>query len=315
MRVLITGGYGFIGMYATERLIKQGHDVFIFDMLSAPPAGMEKSFEGANAIKGDLLNPFSLMEAIEKNRIDRIIHLAALRNNDSKRFPYSAFKLNCEGTMNCFEAARICGIKRVTYASSVAALGKYDFFKQIGYDIDSLSEDAPCKPSNVYGVTKLFCEMMGEQYCNLYDMNIIGVRLPIIFGAGKKGGSRSSFYNELIEKSVNGEPASVTANCSEKFNIQYVKDSAKAVVCGCLADSAEKGVYNTGGSIVTMEGYVQAIKNVLPKANITIINDPETSMIDDTCISSLLAVGKIGYKPDFTLEMGIEDHARALSEK
>jgi len=315
MRILITGGYGFIGMYATERLIKLGHDVFIFDTLPAPPAGMEKNFEGANAIKGDLLNPISLIEAIEKNKIDRIIHLAALRNNDSQRFPYSAFKLNCEGTVNCFEAARICGIRRVTYASTVAALGKYEFFRKLGIDIDSLSEEVPCKPSNVYGVTKLFCEMIGEQYCNLYDMNIIGVRLPIIFGAGKKGGSRSSFYNELIEKSVDGEPASVTANCSEKFNIQYVKDSAKAVVCGCLADPEQKGVFNTGGSIVTMEEYVQAIRKVLPKSNITLIDDPNISMVDDTCIISLLAAEKIGYKPDFTLEMGIEDHARTISEK
>jgi nucleoside-diphosphate-sugar epimerase len=312
MRVLITGGYGFIGMYATAKLTELGHSVYIFDTLSAPPAGMESYFAETTAIKGDLLHPLSLAEAISKNGIDRILHLAALRNNDSKKFPYSAFKLNCEGTMNCFEAARISGVERVCYAGSVAVLGKFEFFNKNGYDADLLADDVPCRPSNVYGVTKLFCEMMGEQYREQYGLSILGVRLPIIFGAGKKGGSRSSHYNELIEKSSAGEPVSVRAVKEEKFNIQYVKDSAKALVCGCLADLNKGGVYNSGGAIITMEEYVQAIKNVFPGANITLVDDPAASIIDDTCIDSRLAAKEIGFEPDFTLEQGIKDHMSTL---
>ncbi|MDR1572120.1 MAG: NAD(P)-dependent oxidoreductase [Clostridiales Family XIII bacterium] len=312
MRTLITGGYGFIGMYATARLMERGHSVYIFDTLPGPPPGMEGHFAGTAAIRGDLLNPLSLAEAISKNGIDSIIHLAALRNNDSKRFPYAAFKLNCEGTMNCFEAARIAGLSRVCYASSVAVLGRFEFFSKNVRDMDLLADDAPCRPSNVYGVTKLFCEMMGEQYRERYGMSIIGVRLPIIFGAGKKGGSRSSHYNELIEKSAVGEAVSVKAVKHEKFNIQYVKDSAKALVCACLAEPGRGGVYNSGGAIITMEAYVQAIKNVFPRADITLIDDPGASIIDDTCIDSRLAAEEIGFTPEFSLEQGIKDHMDSL---
>lgn len=313
MRVLITGGYGFIGMYATARLRGEGHEIFIFDTLPAAPAGMEKEFEGTTAIRGDLLNPLSLMEALRQYKIEAIIHLAALRNNDSGRFPHAAFKLNCEGTMNCFEAARILGIKRVCYASSIAVYGGFELYKKTGFDADLLSEEAPPRPTNVYGATKLFCEMMGEEYSKSYGLDIIGVRLPIIFGAGKKGGSRSSFYNELIEGPAAGRPVTVRVPAKEKFNVQYVKDSGKAVVCGCLAPPGTAGVYNTGGQIVTMEEYITTIKSLYPAADITLVDDPAGTTVSDTCLDSSLAKREIGYAPDYTLRQGMEDYIKALA--
>ena len=70
----------------------------------------------------------------------------------------------------------------------------------------------------------------------------------IIFGAGKKGKSKTSSFNDMIEKSAQGKPITVSAEPGEKISIQYVKDSAKAVVCGCLAALDKKGIYNTGGN-------------------------------------------------------------------
>lgn len=312
MNVLITGGFGFIGMYAAKQLIEKGHNVFVFDTLSAPPAGLEKEFEGVKAIKGDLMSQISLTDAVLSNKIDSIIHLAAFRNNDSKRFPFAAFNLNCVGTMNCFEVARICGIKRVCFASSVASLGTYEFYEKYAEDTSALTEAVPCNPSNMYGATKRTCEMMAEQYNTLYDMKIIGVRLPIIFGAGKKGGSRSSYYNELIEKSNDGLPVSVTCVKDEKFNIQYVKDSARAIVCGCLADDEVCGIFNTGGHVITMVDYVDAIKRVFPQSKVELIHDSAATITDNTCIDSSLAKEKLGFEPQFSLEEGFKDHIAVL---
>lgn len=238
--------------------------------------------------------------------------MVALRNIDSQKNPYAAFKLNCEGTINCYEVARICDIEKVVFPSSVAVLGKFEFFKKIGYNIYSLPDDVPCSPTSVYGVTKLFNEMMSLQYNKRYGISIIGVRLPIIFGAGKKAGSKTSYFNDMIEKSAEGKPVTVGAVSGQKFSIQYVKDSAKAVVCGCLADFNKSGIYNTGGTIVTMWEYAQAIKNVFPKADITIKEDPKAALVNDTCVDNSLAMKEIGYSPDFTLEEGIEDHVKTL---
>lgn len=312
MKVLITGGLGFIGMYTSKKLVEKGHEVFVFDILSRPPQGQEDYFRDVAFIKGDLLNPLSLMEALVKNSIDRIIHMAALRNNDSKRNPYQAFKLNCEGTMNCFEAARIAGIKRVVFPGTVASLGTWEFHEKLGYNIDALPDDVACNPTNVYGTTKLFDELMCRQYNTLFDMNNICVRLPIIFGAGKKGGSRSSIYNDMIEKSVNGIPVHVKAVREEKFSLQYVKDSAEALLCGCLAEKNKKGVFNTGGTVGTLFDFAESIRKVLPQADITVEDDKNATIIDNTCIDNSLAKKEIGFQAQFTIEEGIDDFVQQL---
>ena len=312
MKILITGGFGFIGLYVSKKLLKLGHEVFIFDTLAAPPNELEEAFKGVNFFRGDLLNQLSVFEAVEKNKIDRIIHMAALRNNNSQENPYLAFKLNCEGTINCFEVARILGIKRIVFPSSVAVLGKYEFYKKLGCDIYSLPDDVPCKPTNVYGVTKLFDEMISLQYNKRYELSIVGVRLTMIFGLGKKEKSMTSSFNDMIEKSTQSKPVTVSAAPGEKFSLDYVKNSAKAVVCGCLADLDKKGIYNAGGTILTMWEYAQAIKSVLREATITIKEDPKAAIQVDTCLDNSLAMKEIGYSPDFTLKQGIEDHIKNL---
>jgi nucleoside-diphosphate-sugar epimerase len=311
MRILITGGCGFIGMYVTQRLIQEGHEVFIVDIAQAPPKEFKNFFSGSVLITGDILSQIFLFETVKKNRIERIIHLVATRNWYSQEYPYFAFNMNCMSTINCFEIARLCDIERVAFASTVGVFGSNELYKKLGLDPNNLLDDTLGKPFNVYGVTKLSNELMAQQYCNRYGMSIVGFRLPLIFGPGKKGGSKTSRYNNLIEKSYFGEPVSVSAKVDQNFNIQYVKDSAKAAVCSCLANNPNNIIYNTGGYTMNIYGYVEAIKKVISNAKIDIIEESETD-ICDTCINSDLAKKEINYFPDFTIEEGIEDHIKSM---
>lgn len=318
MNVLVTGGWGFIGMYVTQQLIEKGHEVVIFDPLAKPPAGTEKNFEGAQGFRGDLLNQLSLFEAVEKHHIDRIIHLAAFRNVDSQINPYRAFKLNCEGTLNCFEVARVCGLDRVVFASSSAASGTVRDYEKYGINISDgtiKDDDIVYRPRNVYGITKEFDEQMAVQYCDRYDMNIIGVRLSLIYGAGKKAGSATSIWNDMIEKSITGEPLDVPLT-GNRYTINYGKDAAKAAVCAALAENPENGTYNTSGWLTDNEDFVGHIRNVLPKCNIRLIKkevDPKALGVSG--FDCTLAKTAIGFEPSYTLEQGIEDHARMVTEK
>ncbi len=312
MNVLITGGYGFIGMYVTQKLLADGHSVFIYDMLPKAPEGFEKTVN----IRGDLLDQKSLFDAVYSNKIDQIVNLAALRNNDSQAYPYTAFKVNCEGFINCLEAVRIFGVERLVYASSVAVLGRFDFYRTNHYDLEriyELPEGCAVKPSNVYGVTKLFNEQMGEQYANIYGLKIIGARLPIIFGSGKKGGSKTSAFNDMIEQSYYGNPVTVELR-EDKFNITYVKDAAKGIYCATTAKDPKSGVYNTCGHTVDMYEYADTIKRVLPKAAITIHKTDMPQNQTNTCVDITEAGKQLGYTPDFTLEQGILDHVKLAVE-
>jgi len=303
---MITGGYGFIGMYVTQRLLADRHEVFIYDLLPNTPEGFEHTVK----IRGNLTDQKTLFEAVYANKIDQIINLAALRNNDSKKFPYMAFQVNCAGFVNCLEAVRIFGLERLVYASSVAVLGNFDYYRQGGYDLETLyrlPENCAKQPTNVYGVTKLLNEQLGEQYSKIYGMKVVGCRLPLIFGAGKKGGSKTSVFNEMIELSYHGSPVEVELR-EERFNIVYVKDAAKGVYCGATAKDPQSGVYNICGATVDMLDYADAIREILPKADITLRKKPGATTPVNTCIDSAAAREQIGYTPDFDLRAGILDH-------
>ena len=310
MRVLITGGLGFIGIYAANRLLSLGHDVVTFDTLAAPPPEAADLLKGAGHFRGDLLNQISLFEAVKKHKIDRIMHLAALRNLDSQRNPYLAFRLNCEGTVNCYEAARVFGLERVVFASTSATVGPQDFYEPLG--IYELPDDPPVRPINVYGVTKAFDEMMGQEYSSVYGLNIVGVRLALIYGPGKKAGSKTSGWNDLIECSINGEPITQSRLSDRKVSINYAKDSSEAAVCAITATNPPSGTYNCTGHCVTAAEFCDAVRRVIPKANITLVDDgakPATFGRYDT----RRARERLGYEPVYSLEQGIEDHVKIVS--
>jgi UDP-glucose 4-epimerase len=313
MNILITGGYGFIGKYLTDQLIAEGHRVFIYDSMPTAPDG----FADTTNIRGDLLNQSTLFDAIYSNKIDRLVNLAALRNNDSQKFPYTAFRVNCEGFVNCLEAARVFGLERVVYASSVAVLGNFDYYRQNGYDQDrlyALPEFCAKYPTNVYGATKLFNEQLGEQYSKIYGLRVLGARLPLIFGTGKKSGSKTGVFNEMIRQSYEGKPMSVDLR-PDKFNLIYVKDAAHGLYCCAMKEEAKSGVYNICGATTDMYEYANAIKGVLPQAMLTIKTLDAPAAPVNTCMDPSIAKTEIGYEPQFDLASGIRDYAKMMGNQ
>jgi len=314
MNVLVTGGYGFVGMHVVRRLLADGNTVFIFDKLPKVHPSTEKSFAGAIGVQGDILDQKALFGAVETHKIDQIVHLAALRTNDSQENPYLAFKVNCEGFMNCLEAVRLFALERLVYASSVSVLGSFRYYCDLGYHgerLYKLTENSAAQPTNVYGATKLFDELMGSQYASIFGIRVIGTRLPIVYGAGKKSGSKTSCFNDMIEQAYYGNPLTVDMR-EDWFNITYVKDAAKGVCCAASAQNPQSGVYHTGGHTVNMAGFADTIKRVLPGANITLrkLEHPVENI--NTCVDISAAERELGYIPDFTLEQGIMDHLRVV---
>ncbi len=312
MRILVTGGHGFIGMYVTSQLIQNGHNVVILDNTGSPPKGFESLCRGSKAIVGDVLDKFTLFEVARENRIQRVIHLAATRNWYSQEHPYTAFNVNCASTLNLFEVARLCEIERIAFASTVGVFGSSDLYARLGVDPLDLPEGTLGAPFNVYGVTKLFDELMAIQYAARYSLSIVGFRLPLIFGPGKKAGSKTSRYNDLIERAYAGRPVTINAKSDQQFNLQYVRDSAKAAVCSCLAAKPGHVIYNTGGYRLDVREYIRLIRQIIPKAEISLIEEEGTD-ICDTCINSDLAKKEIGYWPDYTIAEGIADHIRTIA--
>jgi len=308
MSVLITGGSGFVGKYIFKQICKFSDEIPIcFDIQSCPNS------EVASCI-GDITQIDALIKAIEHYKVTKIIHLASLRNLGSQQNPQLAFRLNCQGTVNVLEAARIMNVKRVVCASTVAVFGPKKYYENLGIGEKPLKENSPVKPHNIYGVTKAFVEYWAHQYNKIYDMDNICIRLSILFGPGKTIGSKTSEFNDVIESAYKNKPFKISRYNNVKINLQYVKDAADALLTATFTNRSHSDLYNSGGYNILISDFVDLVRNLLPNSDIKLINDNKCrevwSMIDTNKIKH-----EIGFFPRYSLVEAIKDHLNELKLK
>jgi UDP-glucose 4-epimerase len=184
--IVVTGGEGFIGRHVRSVLLASGNDVISLDRVNPRPSGHKQSYEC------DLTNAQQLQDILASapGRITGIAHLASTLRTASEKDPYNATKANIFGTLNILEAARILGIARIVFASSVSIYGSKN-------PQDDVSEADPTTPEDVYGTAKKYIEVLGDAYSRAYGMQFVAVRIPIVVGAGP-GTSTSAWRTEII---------------------------------------------------------------------------------------------------------------------
>jgi len=157
----------------------------------------------------------------------------------------------------------------------------------------------------------VFNEEMGRQYHSRYGLDTIGVRLAIIYGPGKKAGSRTSEFNDLIEESAKGRPVSISSYGDQPITLQYIKDAAHALFCACTASPTKSRVFNTGSVVTTIRSFVQEITRTIPGAKITLTESTRRRAVA-SAVSMALAKAELGYTPQFDLAGGIRDHLKTI---
>lgn len=311
MRIVITGGSGFIGVNLAIKLLELGHEVSIYD-LQANPLNLGENGGGIAWIKGNVLEREELERSFHKSSADVVVHLAALRNNDSQQKPYLAHSVNSTGLVNVLEAARIAAVKRVVYASSVAIYGSAAYYRSLGLDPFCVKEWMPAQPYNVYGATKLYNEQMAKQYMEIYGFKTVGLRVSIVVGPGKKAGSKTSEFNDIIEAPVRKRAASISSYGDQKVNIIFVDDVVQGFVRACMAEGVEQAIYNLGGFVINTRELVATVKEVFPEAKIR-IEESDKERAVASAIDSALARKELGYETHLSLRDSIKSHNERLA--
>lgn len=230
MRILITGGAGFLGRHVAGRAVQAGHHVVLYDRAAA-----EKP--GPAALVGDIADRGALVAAIRGHDIEAVVHLATLLTDASTADPVEAARINCVGTAALFEAARIAGIARVVYASSQAALGM---------TVPSPGDDAPLRPATVYGATKAFGEHLAQAYGDLApDMVLIGLRFGWVYGPFRDRGWRE--VQQVIEGFARGRGIVRWPDADQPIDWTYVDDAADAILAALAAPQPAAPVFNVCG--------------------------------------------------------------------
>ncbi|MGZ3513784.1 MAG: NAD-dependent epimerase/dehydratase family protein, partial [Thermodesulfobacteriota bacterium] len=170
MSILVIGGMGFIGSRIVRSLVKLGEEVVV--------VGRRPTFhrlggvaEKVKVIQGDKTSIDQIFDWISTYNVSKIIDASSELEAESERIPYPATKVNLIGTLNVFEAARILGIKRVVWASSLAVYGD----KKRAGGIPQ-NEDALNHPVTVYGACKAYGEFMSKLYNARWKTNIVALR-------------------------------------------------------------------------------------------------------------------------------------------
>ena len=173
MRLLVTGGAGYIGSIVAQQLVARGDDVTVLDSLykghrAAVP-------EGAEFVQADLLDPGALAAALEGG-FDGVLHFAALSLvGESVEFPERYYRGNVLGTLNLLDAMRAAGVKRIVFSSTAAAYGEPQS--------EILDEDAPAAPVNPYGNSKLAVDRMLADEARAHGVAAVSLRYFNVAGA------------------------------------------------------------------------------------------------------------------------------------
>jgi len=166
MRVLVTGGAGYIGSHACKALSLAGHDPIVFDNLSR---GNAWAVKWGQLCRGDLLSYSDIKRTLEMHRPDVVMHFAGMAYvGESHDHPDKYYSNNIIGTYNLLEAMRFSGITKMVFSSSCAVYGVPDK--------SPIAEGAIKSPINPYGFTKLACEKMLHDYDVAFNVRSISLR-------------------------------------------------------------------------------------------------------------------------------------------
>jgi UDP-glucose 4-epimerase len=171
MKILLTGGAGYVGSACLRHLLRHGHDPIAFDDLSA---GNAASVPGDRLIVGDILDPRQLTDAMKKHRAEAVMHFAAVASvPESIAQPELYWRINVAGTKNVLDAMAACGVHRIVFSSSAATFGFHDQMP--------ITEAFSQAPQTPYGTTKLACEWIIQDYSKPHDIGYACLRY---FNAG-----------------------------------------------------------------------------------------------------------------------------------
>ena len=202
MKVLVTGGAGFIGKHLVKSLLEKRYQVTIFDNFSNSTKNSLSFLAdmGASIIEGDITKPLEISNAAKDQ--DVMIHLAAkISVSESIRNPSETFRVNVDGTRNVLAACEKNNVKKLIAASSAAVYGE-------GIPDVKLTEESETNPISPYGESKVQMEQEIREFASEHDINCIILRFFNIYGVGQTS-EYAGVITKFMERIVQDKPLEI----------------------------------------------------------------------------------------------------------
>jgi nucleoside-diphosphate-sugar epimerase len=289
MSIFIIGGTGFIGHRLVRLLAARGQNVTCMDINPAAHSFADLGNK-VTSVRGDVTQFDDVMAAMSAAKPERVVNLSYFIGSDHA--PHVAMKLNILGMDNCFEAARLLGVKHTMYASSLAVNGK-----QAHYGNRPVTEEDRVNGEYQYAKHKIMNEWQAQDYTEKFGILITGIRPANVTGPDKVRGSVD--HVNIITEPARGNAITFPFKDAMRCPI-HVDDIVEVFARVLLSEKPTHRIYNSGGVAISLGEIADIVRTYLPDAKIKFEKDSggrEASgnhMIDNTRLVSEFGVQ---YRP------------------
>jgi UDP-glucose 4-epimerase len=310
MKILVTGGAGFIGSHLVDSLIAQGFETHIIDNFST---GLRANLNAkAKLWELDIRNPYTRF-LIQKEKYDIIFHQAAQLNlRKSVEAPVYDAEVNILGSLQVFEGAARAGVKRIVFASS----GGTVYGEQIAFPA---SEEHPLSPISPYGIAKLAAEKYLYYYYQTYGLPYLSLRYSNVYGPRQNPHGEAGVVAIFLERLLRGQVCIINGDGLQTRDYIYVQDVVEAnlkALAHALANPSWVGAFNVGTGVETsvIQIYEEIQKNGWPDVS-PAFGPAKKGEQQRSCVAPQALINATGWSPKTPLSEGIRLTVEWFREK
>lgn len=294
MKVLVTGGAGFIGSHVTEELLANGHEVAVVDNLTT--GKLRQVPESVVFYKGDIRKK-ELEGFYEDFKPDCVIHLAAqVSVASSLRDPLNDSEENSIGTINVLETCVKYQVKKIIFSSTAAIYGNPGYLP--------LDEEHHLHPISFYGLSKKHAEAYIKMFSSLHGITYTILRYANVYGMRQDSNGEAGVVSIFVDKFLNNQPLTILADGNQTRDFIFVKDVAKATVAALTKGDNE--IFNISTQNQTsVKTIVSELNEITGTKIMPVFHEERAGDIKNSCLANAKAKALLDWEPVHSLTQGL----------
>ena len=306
MRLLVTGGAGFIGSHVVDALLREGHSITVLENFDSfyPRALKERNITAHRThpnwdlVETDLRDVDGLRRHLTGKSFDVVVHLAAKAGvRPSIDDPVAYQDVNVRGTQNLLELARSAGVRRFVFASSSSVYG-------VNPRVPWSEDDHVLEPISPYASTKVSGELLGHVYSHLYHIRFVALRFFTVYGPRQRPDLAIHKFARLIDA---GKPIPVYGTGETRRDYTFIADIVQGVLAAIDYDRSRYEVINLGNNqTITLIEMIAGLEEALGKKAVIDWLPEQPGDVPQTWADISRAQRLLGYSPSTSYRDGVK---------
>ena len=306
MKILVTGGAGFIGSQVVDTLLKKGEEVIVIDNLCT---GYKKNINKlAKFYKKDIGNYKELREIFKLEKPDKVVHCAAqIKVGLSVKNPLLDFKSNSVGGLNVLECCKNYGIKKIVYLCTGGALyGEPEY--------NPADENHPINPVSPYGISKRSIELYLNHYHQDYNLNFVSLRFSNVYGP-RDGPESDHVIPSFIYSILNNKSPQIYGDGRQGRDFIYVRDVVNAIILALNKNTKDKFLNIGTQKLVSIIDILKMIKKILGSRMEPKYVKKREGDVREIYLNIKKAKKELGWIPKTSLNEGLKETIQWFKKK